>query len=154
LRGGITLRNVTDARTPPTGGTPPLAPIAPEIYRDAATVLDLALNGDREAVTGAVDAVVHRGGVRGAFDLACCLAATLVGDAPAAGFAALDFPGIEEADYHDRWVARFVAAFANADTPTGEALFSTAMADGYLSECLMTLAGSTVETLRRRASRD
>ncbi len=128
--------------------------VPPEIYRDAALVLDLALNGDRAAVTGAVDAVVHRGGVRGAYDLACCLAAAMIGDAPAAGFATLDFPAIEQARYDARWVARFVAAYANADAPTGEALFSTAMADGYLSECLMTLAGTTVETLRRRASAD
>jgi hypothetical protein len=45
-----------------------------------------------------------------------------------------------------------VTAYVNADAPTGEALFGTAMADGHLSECLMTLAGTTVETLRRRAS--
>ena len=46
--------------------------------------------------------------------------------------------------YDARWVARFVSAYANADTPTGEALFGAAMADGQLSTCLMTLAGSTV----------
>ncbi len=126
--------------------------IPPEIYRDAAIVLDFALAGDRDAVSGAVDAVVRRGGVRGAYDLACCLAAAMVGDAPAAGFATLDFPDIEQARYDARWVARFVTAYVNADAPTGEALFSTAMADGHLSECLMTLAGTTVETLRRRAS--
>jgi hypothetical protein len=125
-----------------------------EIYQDAAVVLELALSGDRDGVTGAVDAVVHRGGVRGAYDLACSLAAVLVGDAPAAGFATLEFPSIEKARYDARWVARFVTAYVNADTPTGEALFSTAMADGYLSECLMTLAGTTVETLRRRAADD
>jgi hypothetical protein len=147
------LRNVTDPGTNPAGGSG-TAPISSEIYRDAARVLDLALAGDRDAVSGAVDAVVHRGGVRGAYDLACCLAAALVGDAPAAGFATLEFPEIEKARYDARWVARFVTAYANADTPTGEALFSTAMADGYLSECLMTLAGTTVETLRRRASSD
>jgi hypothetical protein len=141
------LRNVTD------GGLTK-GPIAAEIYADAAAVLDLALTGDRGAVTGAVDAVVDRGGVRGAYDLACCLAATMVGDAPAAGFATLEFPEIERAGYDARWVARFVTAFANADTPTGEALFSTAMADGHLSECLMTLAGTTVETLRRRVDSD
>jgi hypothetical protein len=133
------LPNVTDAHSP-------------DIYHDAARVLDLALAGDRDAVSGAVDAVVHRGGVRGAYDLACVLAAAMVGDAPAAGFASLDFPEIEQARYDARWVARFVTAFANADAPTGQALFSTAMADGHLSECLMTLAGTTVETLRRRAN--
>jgi hypothetical protein len=47
-------------------------------------------------------------------------------------------------------VARFVSAYANADSRTGEALFGAAMADGKLSECLMTLAGSTIATLRQR----
>ncbi len=102
-------------------------------------------------MVGAFDAAVDRGGVRGAYEVACCLAATLMGEAPA-GFAALDFPGIEQARYDARWVARFVSAYANADTPMGEALFSTAMADGQLSECLMTLAGSTVATLKHRES--
>ena len=46
--------------------------------------------------------------------------------------------------------ARFVSAYANADPPTGEALFGAALADGQLSECLMTLAGSTIATLRQR----
>jgi hypothetical protein len=123
-----------------------------EVYQDAASVIDSALRGDRDAVVGAFDAAVDRGGVRGAYDVACCLAATLVGDNPASGFAALDFPGIEQARYDARWVARFVSAYANADTPTGEALFGAAMADGQLSECLMTLAGSTVATLKRRES--
>lgn len=99
-------------------------------------------------MVGAFDAAVDRAGVRGAFDVACCLAATLVGETE--GFAALDFPRIEQARYDARWVARFVSAYANADTPTGEALFGAAMADGRLSECLLTLAGSTVATLRRR----
>jgi hypothetical protein len=81
--------------------------------------------------------------------VACALAATLVGDAPG-GPVALDFPDIEYARYDARWVARFVSAYAAADTPTGQALFGAAMADGQLSECLVTLAGSTVATLRRR----
>ena len=79
-------------------------------------------------------------------------AATLVGDEVSPSFAALEFPGIEQARYDARWVARFVSAYANADTPTGQALFGAAMADGQLSECLVTLAGSTVATLRRRES--
>ena len=99
---------------------------------------------------GAFDAAVDRGGVRGAYDVACCLAATLVGDATAGRFAALDFPDIEQARYDARWVARFVSAYANSDTPTGEALFGAAMVDGQLSECLVMLAGSTVATLKRR----
>lgn len=121
-----------------------------EVYQDAAAVIDSALRGDRDAVVGAFDAAVDRGGVRGAYDVACALAATLVGDEPPGGFATLDFPEIDLARYDARWVARFVSAYANADAPTGEALFGAAMADGQLSECLVTLAGSTVATLKRR----
>jgi hypothetical protein len=153
------------------------AAIAAEVYRDAALVIDSALRGDRAGVVGAFDAAVNGGGVRGAFEGACCLAATLVGDGPgggpggpggqrrlggrgapggrsaaAPGFAVLDFPGIDQARYDARWVARFVSAYANSDTPTGEALFGAAMVDGQLSECLLTLAGSTVATLKRRES--
>jgi hypothetical protein len=124
--------------------------IPPDIYRDAQNLLDRALTGDPDAVTSAVDDLVDREGVRGAYDLAACLAAKIVGDVSPGTFAELDFPDIDAARYDARWVARFVTAYANADTPTGEALFSTAMADGHLSECLMTLAGSTVATLRRR----
>lgn len=126
--------------------------IPPEVYRDAAAVIDSAIRGDRAAVAGAFDAAVNRAGVRGAYDVACCLAATLVGDAAIAGFATLEFPDIDLARYDARWVARFVAAYANSDAPTGEALFGAAMADGQLSECLMTLAGSTVATLKRRGA--
>lgn len=125
--------------------------LAADVYRDAAAVIDSALRGDRDAVVGAFDAAVDRRGVRGAYELACCLAATLVGEP--SGFAALEFPGIDQASYDARWVARFVSAYANADAPTGEALFGAAMADGQLSECLLTLAGSTVATLRRRSGR-
>jgi len=125
-----------------------------EVYQDAAAVIDSALRGDREAVVGAFDAAVHRNGVKGAYDLAWCLAATLLGPDPPDGFAALDFPGIDDAGYDARWVARFVSACANADAPTGQALFGAAMADGQLNACLLTLAGSTVATLRRRGARD
>ncbi len=131
---------------------PPERQIPPEVYRDAAAVIDSAVRGDRDAVVGAFDAAVDRGGVRSVYDVAVCLAATLVGTDHPAGFAALDFPGIEQARYDARWVARFVSAYANADTPTGVALFGAAMADGRLSECLLTLAGSTVATLQRRNS--
>jgi hypothetical protein len=128
--------------------------VPPEVYRDAATILDSALRGDREGVVGTFDAAVGRGGLKTAYDVAWCLAATMVGDETPAGFATLDFPDIERARYDARWVARFVSAYVNADTPTGEALFGAAMADGQLSECLMTLAGSTVATLRRRGLSD
>jgi hypothetical protein len=124
--------------------------LPPDVYRDAAAVLDSALRGDRQAVVGAFDAAVSRAGLRGAYDVACCLAATLVGDPPAGGFAALDFPDIDRAGYDARWVARFISAVVNADSSTGEALFGAAMADGQLSDCLVTLAGSTVATLRHR----
>jgi hypothetical protein len=145
LRWEHTLRNVVE-RDGASGDLPA------SVYNDAAAVLDSALRGDRDAVVGAFDAAVHRDGVRGAYDVACALAATLVGDEVNPSFAMLDFPGIEQARYDARWVARFVSAYANADTPTGQALFGAAMADGQLSECLVTLAGSTVATLRRRES--
>ena len=126
--------------------------IPADVYADASAVLDSAVRGDRDAVVGAFDAAVHRDGVRGAYDVACALAAALVEQAAPGSFATLDFPGIEQARYDARWVARFVSAYANADTPTGQALFGAAMADGLLSECLVTLAGSTVATLRRRGA--
>jgi hypothetical protein len=128
--------------------------VPPEVYQDAAAILDSALRGDREGVAGTFDAAVGRGGLQTAYAVAWCLAATMVGDEAPAGFATLDFPDIERARYDTRWVARFVSAYVNADTPTGEALFGAAMADGQLSECLMTLAGSTVATLRRRGLSD
>jgi hypothetical protein len=124
--------------------------LPPEVYDDAAAIIDSAIRGDRAAVVGTFDAAVDRGGLKGAYEIAWCLAATLVGEQVPTGFASLDFPDIEQARYDARWVARFVSAYANADTPTGEALFGAAMADGQLSECLMTLAGSTVATLKRR----
>jgi hypothetical protein len=126
--------------------------LPPDVYEDAAAVLDSALRGDRDAVVGAFDAAAHRGSPRGAYELAWCLAGTLIGDAQPAGFVALDFPDIEQAGYDARWVARFVSAYANGDPPTAKALFDAAIADEQLSECLLMLAGSTVATLRRRGS--
>lgn len=124
---------------------------ANEAYDDAETVLRLALHEDREAVAGTFRDVVHRSGVAGAYDVAVCLAAAMVGDGARRGGWTLDFPDIDQADYDARWVARFVSAYVNADRPTGEALFGAALADGHLRECLVTLAGSAVATLRRRA---
>jgi hypothetical protein len=124
---------------------------ASEAYDDAETVLRLALHEDREAVAGTFRNVVDRSGVSGAYDVAVCLAAAMVGDGARRGGWTLEFPGIDQADYDARWVARFVSAYVNADRPTGEALFGAALADGYLRECLVTLAGSAVATLRRRA---
>ena len=126
--------------------------VPPEVYQDAQAILDSAVRGDRDGVMGRFEAAVSRGGLRTAYDVACCLAATMVGDHPSAGFAALEFPDIERARYDTRWVARFVSAYANADAPTGQALFGAAMADGWLPECLTTLAGSTVATLRQRGT--
>lgn len=120
-------------------------------YDDAEQILRLALHNDREGITGTFDAVVDRAGVSGAFEVAVCLAATMVGDPVAAGTWALDFPGIDEASYDTRWVARFVSAYVNADPGTGEALFGAALADGQLPACLVALAGSVVATLQRRA---
>ncbi len=120
------------------------------MYQDAQAILDSALRGDRDGVVGRFEAAVNRGGLRSAYDVACCLAATMVGEPKPPGFASLDYPGIERARYDARWVARFVSAYANADTPTGEALFGAAIADGLLAECLTTLAGSTIATLRQR----
>ncbi|MET8305452.1 MULTISPECIES: hypothetical protein [unclassified Micromonospora] len=118
---------------------------------DAASVLRSALAGDGDAVVGTFDAVVDRAGLNGAYGVAWCLAATMVGDAPSGSGCALDFPGIDQADYDTRWVARFVSAYANRDVPTGEALFGAAVADGLLPDCLLTLAGSTIATLRSRS---
>ncbi|SCG79819.1 hypothetical protein GA0070609_6081 [Micromonospora echinaurantiaca] len=122
-----------------------------QIRDDAAAVLHSALAGDGDAVVGTFDAVVDRSGLAGAYGVAWCLAAAMVGDEVPRGACALDFPGIDQAGYDTRWVARFVSAYANADVDTGEALFGAAAADGLLSDCLLTLAGSTVATLRHRA---
>jgi hypothetical protein len=127
-----------------------VADVPPEALDDAAQVLRLALAGDSDAVAGAFDAVVDRAGVVGAYDVAWCLAATMVGDDLRAGRWTLDFPGIDEAGYDARWVARFVSAYANSDVSTGEALFGAALEDGQLPDCLLTLAGSAVATMRRR----
>lgn len=124
--------------------------VPPETFDDAAAVLRCALAGDCDAVVGTFDAVVDRSGVVGAYEVAWCLAATMVGDGVPSGTWTLDFPGIDEAGYDARWVARFVSAYANSDVDTGEALFGAAMADGQLPDCLLTLAGSAVATLRRR----
>jgi hypothetical protein len=102
-------------------------------------------------VVGAFDAVVDRHGVAAVYDVAWCLAATMVGGDLARGPWRLEFPDIDDATYDTRWVARFVSAYANEDASTATALFGAALADGRLSECLLTLAGSTVATLRHRS---
>nr|MDT0659903.1 hypothetical protein [Micromonospora sp. DSM 115978] len=124
--------------------------VPPETFDDAAAVLRSALAGDSDAVVGTFDAVVDRCGVAGAYEVAWCLAGAMVGPGVPHGTWTLDFPGIDEAGYDARWVARFVSAYANADADTGEALFGAALADGQLPDCLLTLAGSAVATLRRR----
>ncbi|BCJ43774.1 hypothetical protein GCM10010168_39170 [Actinoplanes ianthinogenes] len=121
-------------------------------FDDATQILTCALSGDSDAVASTFDAVVSRDGVVGAWDVAWCLAATMVGDLPGGGGWTLEFPGIDDARYDKRWVARFVSAYVNGDFPTGEALFGAAIADGQLPDCLLALAGSTVATLRHRAA--
>lgn len=112
-------------------------------------MLDQALAGDSAAVAGTLDNVLKRDE---AFDVALCLAGAMAGDGLPEGPWSLDFPGIDEAAYDARWVARFVSAYVNHDESTGAALFGAAVADGKLPECLMTLAGSTAATLRRRST--
>jgi hypothetical protein len=121
-----------------------------QVYADAAHILRSALAGDSDQVVETFDAVVDRAGLAAAYDVAWCLAATMVGDDLPQGAWTLDFPGIDEAGYDKRWVARFVSAYVNADLSTGAALFGAAVEDGYLPECLLTLAGSAVATLRHR----
>lgn len=123
-----------------------------EVYADAQLVLRSALAGDSDAVVETFDAVVDRAGLSGAYDVAWCLAATMVGAGVRQGAWRLDFPDIDEAGYDARWVARFVSAYVNADSSTGAALFGAAVEDGQLPECLLTLAGSAVATLRRRSA--
>lgn len=130
---------------------PQVTDVPDQTLADATAVLHSALSGDGAAVVGTFDAVVDRSGLAGAYTVAWTLAATMVGDPPPPGACALDFPGIDDAGYDTRWVARFVSAYANHDADTGEALFGAAVADGQLPDCLLTLAGSTVATLRSRA---
>jgi hypothetical protein len=40
----------------------------------------------------------------------------------------------------------------NEDVPSATALFTVALVDGKLPECLLTLAGSAVATLKRRGA--
>ena len=113
-------------------------------------VLCSALVGDHDSVVRAFGEVFDHKGVGGAYEVAWGLAARTVGPDLARGAWQLDFPGIENAAYDARWVARFLSAYVNEDATTGEALFGAALADGKLPQCLSTLAGSAVATLRRR----
>ena len=124
--------------------------VADETAADATLVIRSALAGDGEAVVHTFDSVVDRRGMSAAYDVAWWLAGEMVGDGIVRGPWRLDFPDIDDAAYDARWVARFVSAYANDDAPTGTALFTVALVDGRLLECLLTLAGSTVATLRRR----
>jgi hypothetical protein len=140
-------RFLTDPRT-----VFPVTEVPQHALDDAAQVLRCALSGDTDAVVGTFDAVVDRSGVVGAYDVAWCLAATMVGHDVPLGSWTLEVPGIDDARYDKRWVARFVSAYVNGDFSTGEALFNAAIADGQLPDCLLALAGSTVATLRHRAA--
>jgi hypothetical protein len=123
-----------------------------ETYQDAAMVLESALAGDGEGVVDTFDAVVDRRGMSAAYDVAWRLAGEMVGENLARGPWRLEFPDIDDANYDKRWVARFVSAYVNEDIPSGTALFTVALVDGKLPDCLMTLAGSAVATLRRRGA--
>ena len=123
-----------------------------ETFQDAALVLQSALAGDEDAVTHTFDSVVDRRDMSAAYDVAWRLAGEMVGDNLARGPWRLDFPDIDDANYDKRWVARFVSAYANEDVPSATALFTVALVDGKLSECLLTLAGSAVATLKRRGA--
>jgi hypothetical protein len=123
-----------------------------DAYDDTALLLHSAVAGDAEAVAGLFADVFGREDVGHAYKVAVCLAATMIGDQLPGGGAALEFPDIDEASYDARWVARFVSAYANADAPTGEALFGAAVADGQLPACMMTLTGTTLATLQHRTS--
>jgi hypothetical protein len=120
------------------------------VFDDVALVLTSALAGDGDGVVDVFDKAADRDGVTGAYDVAWGLAGATVGDGLAMGPWRLEFPGIDEAPYDKRWVARFLSAYANADEPTAEALFGAAIADGKLPQCLLTLAGSAVATLCHR----
>ena len=115
-------------------------------------VLESALAGDGEGVVDTFDAVVDRRGMSAAYDVAWRLAGEMVGENLARGPWRLEFPDIDDANYDKRWVARFVSAYVNEDIPSGTALFTVALVDGKLPDCLMTLAGSAVATLRRRGA--
>jgi len=120
-------------------------------YDDAAIILDSVLADDLAGVMSQFQKVRLRAGDAGVYSVAVCLAATLVGEQLPPGQWALDYPDIDGAEYGPRWVARFVSAYVNDDEPTASALYRAALADGTLNECLLTLAGSTIATLRRRA---
>jgi hypothetical protein len=120
------------------------------LFDDVALVLQSALAGDGDGVVKAFDKATTREGVAGAYEVAWSLAGATVGDDIALGPWRLEFPGIDEATYDKRWVARFLSAYANADEASAEALFGAAIADGELPRCLMTLAGSAIATMRRR----
>jgi hypothetical protein len=120
------------------------------LFDDVSLVLQSALAGDGDGVVKAFDKATTRSGVVGAYEVAWSLAGATVGDDIALGPWRLEFPGIDEASYDTRWVARFLSAYANADEASAEALFGAAIADGELSRCLMTLAGSAIATMRRR----
>jgi hypothetical protein len=123
-----------------------------ETKQDAAQVLGWALAGDEDAVVHTFDSVMDRRGMSAAYDVAWRLAGEMVGDNLARGPWRLDFPDIDDANYDKRWVARFVSAYLNEDVSSATALFTVALVDGKLPECLLTLAGSAVATLKRRGA--
>jgi hypothetical protein len=63
-----------------------------EVYDDAAAIIDSVLRGDPDGVVGTFDAAVSRNGLQSAYDVAWCLAATMVAEMRPAGFVTLDYP--------------------------------------------------------------
>ena len=103
-----------------------------DAYDDAQMILGVALAGDHTAVTDGLDDVVNRAGITGAYHVALCLAATMVGDEFLAGAfptggATLEYPGIDEATFIKHAeaakagcpVSRALASSARTSTPIG-----------------------------------
>jgi hypothetical protein len=143
----VVLRFLTERHTVCVVGDP-----TDEVREEAIQVIQSALAGDGDGVVGTFDAVMDRRGTAAAYDVAWHLAGQMVGTNLVQGPWRLEFPDIDDATYDTRWVARFVSAYVNDDASTATALFTVALVDGRLPECLLTLAGSTVATLRRRKS--
>ncbi len=135
-----------------------MSPIPAEAHEEIGDHVNVLLGhgaaGDLDGAMRAIDDILAGYGPWGAYGVAQCLVEEMVGDRLAspdeAGFWTLDFPGIDDAAYDLRWAARFISAYVNADDATGEALYRSAIADGRLRDCLGTLVGSTVATMRHR----
>src|SRR5437763_16947531 len=104
-------------------------------YDDAEKVLRLALCDDPEAVAGTFDAVVSRSGMGGAYDVAVCLVATMVGLRVPSGTCWLEFVRKQDAVYFTRLWLLLISAYLNSDTRIGKVLFEARMVVGMLRAC-------------------